>query len=124
MQIVNFYIQKEKRDFYMKIVHIEDYFKPTMGYQINILPAYQVEQGHEVIIVTGNMDLPDNEYQTNKENKFINQDKKYEERTGVRIIRVDVVKNISNRAIFNNKIFKIVNDLAPDIVYVHGNDTL
>ena len=37
----------------MRIVHIEDYFKPTMGYQINIIPAYQVKQGHEVIIVSG-----------------------------------------------------------------------
>lgn len=39
----------------MRIVHIEDFFHPDAGYQINILTKYQVRQGHEVIVVTSEM---------------------------------------------------------------------
>ena len=38
----------------MRIIHIEDFFLSDTGYQINIIPKYQVIQGHEVYIVTSN----------------------------------------------------------------------
>lgn len=40
----------------MRIVHIEDFFHPNAGYQINILPKYMVKQGHSVTIVTSEME--------------------------------------------------------------------
>ena len=40
----------------MKIVHIEDFFHPEAGYQINILPKYMVRAGHEVTIITSEAD--------------------------------------------------------------------
>lgn len=107
----------------MRIVHIEDYFKPTMGYQINIIPAYQVKQGHEVIIVSGYLSSSYMSGGNNLINQMTRCDKEYEERTGVKVIRVGAKRMISNRMIFHNNIIKLVNDLKPDIVYVHGNDT-
>ena len=51
-------------------------------------------------------------------------DKDYENLTGVKIIRVPVKKFISGRAVFSKKLYKLVDNLTPDILYVHGNDTL
>ena len=35
----------------MRILHIEDYFFPTAGYQINLLSKYMSMKGHEVHIL-------------------------------------------------------------------------
>src|SRR5690606_7783559 len=43
---------------------------------------------------------------------------------GVKVIRLPIIKFISGRAVFKKKIFKTVENLTPDILYIHGNDTL
>ena len=44
----------------MRFVHIEDFFHPNAGYQVNLLSKLQVKQGHEVIIITAELDkIPD-----------------------------------------------------------------
>ena len=44
----------------MKFVHIEDFFHPDAGYQVNTLAKLQVEQGHEVFVVTAVLEkMPD-----------------------------------------------------------------
>ena len=40
----------------MRIVHVEDFFHPDAGYQVNILAKYQVTFGHEVIVITSEME--------------------------------------------------------------------
>jgi hypothetical protein len=40
----------------MKIVHIEDFLHPDAGYQLNSLAPLQRAQGHDVTIVTGELD--------------------------------------------------------------------
>ena len=42
----------------------------------------------------------------------------------VKIIRLPIVKFISGRAVFTDRLRKTVDNLKPDILYVHGNDTL
>jgi len=111
----------------MRIIHIEDFFLSDTGYQINIIPKYQVIQGHEVYIVTSNtvgMKKPALEFFG--EQNIEERDMLYQKQTGVQIIRVEPLtkKIISGRIIQNIKLFKIVEDLKPDIVYIHGNDTL
>jgi len=109
----------------MNIVHIEDFFHPDAGYQVNILAKYMVKQGHEVTVVTGEMDkIP--ETLTNffgKENIEV-ADEVYKKKTGVKIIRIPLIGYVSGRAVFSGKIYKVVRNLNPDILYVHGNDTL
>ena len=40
----------------MKIVNVEDFFHPDAGYQINILSKYHVALGHDVTIITAQME--------------------------------------------------------------------
>lgn len=111
----------------MRIIHVEDYFLPDTGYQINIIPKYQVLQGHEVYVVTSKTEgirKPASEF-FGIENIEI-RDCLYKNQTGVNIIRVEPLTKriISGRIIQKSKLFKVVDNLKPDIVYIHGNDTL
>ncbi len=109
----------------MRFVHVEDFFHPNAGYQLNLLSRLQVEQGHEVIIITAELDkIP--EYLTSffgKEN--INEkDKIFNEVTGVEIIRYPLFGYFSGRAIFKFGLHKLIKSLNPDVLFIHGEDTL
>jgi glycosyltransferase involved in cell wall biosynthesis len=109
----------------MRIVHIEDFFHPNAGYQINILPKYMVKQGHSVTIVSSEMEkIPDGLTVFFGKADINKYDDEYMSKTGVSIVRLPLKKFISGRAIFTNELFKKVKDLKPDILYIHGNDTL
>nr|WP_315023600.1 glycosyltransferase family 4 protein [uncultured Aminipila sp.] len=109
----------------MKIVHVEDFFHPDAGYQLNLLAKYMVKCGHEVIIVTSQMEKMPNNLKTFFGNEDIEQrDKLYMAETNVRIIRVPIWKYFSGRVIYKRDIFNIIDSLKPDVLYVHGNDTL
>lgn len=107
-----------------RIIHIEDFFHPNAGYQVNILAKYMAAEGYDVYILTAEIDkLP--EYLTDffgKEN-IADDDKKYSNKYGVKIIRVPLQGYISGRAIYNKKIWRIINEIEPDILFVHGCDT-
>lgn len=109
----------------MRIVHIEDFFHPDAGYQVNLLSKIQVEQGHEVIVVTSELKrMP--EYLTGffgKEN-IVERDIEFERITGVRIIRIPLLAYISGRSIYKMSIFRIVDSLEPTVIFVHGEDTM
>ena len=109
----------------MKIVHIEDFFHPEAGYQINVLPKYMAELGHEVVIITSDMKNVDQGLTAffGKEN-INNKDLVYFNKNRVRIIRIAMHGYIFNRAVLSHSLFKIIQTENPDIVYVHGNDTL
>ncbi|EMI9088045.1 glycosyl transferase [Bacillus cereus] len=108
----------------MKIVHIEDFFHPDAGYQINILPKYQVKQGHEVSIITSEIEkVPEGLTNFFGKDNIDKRDKEYTEKTGVKIYRLPLYKFLSGRAIFKLGLGKFVDTLNPDILYVHGNDT-
>lgn len=109
----------------MRIVHIEDFFHADAGYQVNILSKYFVQEGHEVVIVTAEMDkIPTELTSFFGRDNVESSDRAYEEAYGVKIIRVPVVKYFSGRVIYDKSIFSIVEELKPDVLYVHGNDTL
>lgn len=109
----------------MNIVHIEDFFHPNAGYQINIIPKYLVKFGHKVTIITSEMDkIPEVLTTFFGKNDIEKYDKEYEKITGVKIIRFPILKYVSGRALFTRRLKQCVISLAPDILYVHGNDTL
>lgn len=109
----------------MKIVHVEDFFHPNAGYQINILPKYMVKQGHSVTIITSEMEkIPEHLTTFFGRDDIRKQDMKYSELTGVDIIRLPLKDFISGRAVFTRQLFKTIKYLKPDVLYVHGNDTL
>lgn len=109
----------------MKIIHIEDFFHPNAGYQINILAKYMAEYGHDVTIISGELDKFPDYLKNFFGNVDIDEaDKKYSDKTGVKIIRVPVRGYISGRAVLSCEINNIVKGISLDILYVHGNDTL
>lgn len=108
----------------MKIVHIEDFFHPNAGYQINIIPKYMVNEGHEVYIITSELEkIPDGLTNFFGKDNIIEDDRRYTKETGVNIIRIPIKRYISGRVIFTDRIFKVVNEINADILYIHGNDT-
>jgi len=108
----------------LKIVHIEDFFHPDAGYQVNILSKYQARLGHKVYIITSEFKKIPNELKYFfGDDDIYALDDEFIKLYKVKIIRVPLVAYISGRSIYNRKIFKIIDDLKPDILYVHGNDT-
>jgi len=108
----------------MRIVQIEDFFLPNAGYQINILSKYFAKQGHDVTIIAGTLDkMPS--YLTSFFGKdgVEADDAKYTNETGVKIIRLPVIACISGRAIFGKKLERTVENLKPDVLYIHDSDT-
>ena len=109
----------------MKIVHIEDYFHPEAGYQINIVPKYMAKMGFVVTVITTEMDkIPDTLNNFFGRDDIEEKDKSYTAKYGVKIIRLPLRAFISGRAIFSyTSLFRTIKNENPDIVYVHGNDT-
>ncbi len=108
----------------MKIVQLEDVFFANSGYQINIISKFFVQQGHDVTILSCELDKIPGQYTIffgkDPEHKW---DVSYEKKYGVKIIRFPIKKYVSGRTIFNNDIFEKVGELDPDIVFVHGCQT-
>jgi glycosyltransferase involved in cell wall biosynthesis len=115
------------RQLYMKkIVHFEDTFFPTAGYQLNILSKFMAKEGYEVIIVTSE---PDQKRYSKMISffgsiDFKEEDDNFTKNYGVKIIRLPIKYVIANRVVFGNELFKTINSLEPDILYIHGNDSL
>lgn len=109
----------------MKIVHIEDFFHPEAGYQINILPKYMTQMGYEVTIITSVMDkIPEGLTSFFGRDGIEGKDRAYEKAYGVKIIRLPLLAFVSGRAVFTGELFRAIRAEKPDVVYVHGNDTL
>lgn len=107
----------------MKIVHIEDFFLPSTGYQINLLSKLQVQQGHDVTIVASELEKVPTNY-TGFFGKDQAKDRKFSEQTGVQIVRVPILGFYSGRSIYDPCIFRLVDELKPDVLFIHGEDTL
>lgn len=109
----------------MKIVHIEDFFHPEAGYQINILPKYMVRAGHEVTIITSEMDkAPKTLSRFFGMEGIEKKDSTYIREYGVKIIRLPLRAFISGRAVFTSALYRTIENEKPDVLFIHGNDTL
>ncbi|MEF9864664.1 MAG: glycosyltransferase family 4 protein, partial [Christensenellaceae bacterium] len=108
----------------MTIVHIEDFFHPDAGYQVNILAKFMAEQGHKIFVITSEMQKIPAYLKDFFDVKHLeDRDRAYTQNTGVEIIRIPLVAYLSGRSIYSSHIFKKIDDIDPDILYVHGNDT-
>ena len=110
----------------MKIVHIEDSFHPDAGYQISIMPKYLSQFGHDVYIITSEITKIKNTALAFFDlGNIAEKDRAYTKKTGVKIIRVKPALNrkILGRIVQSKRLYKTVDVLNPDVVYVHGNDT-
>ena len=109
----------------MKIIQVEDIFHPETGYQINILSKYMVQFGHEVTIITARLDkIKSSGISFFGADHLDQKDQLYSEKYGVKIIRLSVNKIVSGRVVFGKELFYAIQKEKPDVVYIHGNDTL
>ncbi|MBV8660649.1 MAG: glycosyltransferase family 4 protein [Candidatus Dependentiae bacterium] len=108
----------------MNIVHVEDFFHPEAGYQLNMLAPLQVKQGHTVTIITAELDkIPEYLKGFFGEDQINLKDNHFEKETGVKVIRVPLLIHYSGRAIFKFSIFKKIAAIKPDILFAHGIDS-
>lgn len=110
----------------MRIVHVDESFHPSYGYHANPLAKFQRKMGHEVIVVTAEKKWIHPVYKEFGDDGtgLEEADKQYEEATGVRIVRVPALGRIMCRLVYGREIFRIVDSLKPDVVYVHCIETL
>lgn len=109
----------------MHILHIEDFFHPNAGYQVNLLSKLQVEQGHKVTVITSELKKIPNFLTSffGKEDIEVH-DKNFQDKFGVEIIRLPLVAFLSGRSVYTLRIFKEIKSIKPDVIFVHGEDTL
>lgn len=106
------------------IVHIEDFFHPDAGYQVNILAKYLANINYDVYIIAADFEkIPDYLTDFFGKNNLEARDAEYTKKYGVKIIRIPLVTYVSGRAIYTKKIWKVLEEINPDILYVHGCDT-
>jgi glycosyltransferase involved in cell wall biosynthesis len=110
----------------MKIVHLEDFIHPDAGYQVNLLSRLQVRQGHSVQIVTAELDkIPEDLTAFFGRDDISGRDARFLRETGVRIHRLPLLGFYSGRAIFRPiQLIRKILSLKPDVLFVHGEDTL
>ena len=107
----------------MKIVHVQSYFAPGLGYQENCLPAAQARLGHEVALITADRYHP-----------FPNYDQTMKPRLGERIVgpgreTVDGVEIVRLKCTWEREghwwmyLSGLADEVArqqPDVVHAHG----
>jgi glycosyltransferase involved in cell wall biosynthesis len=98
---------------FMKIIHVEDYFDPTAGYQINELLYASKDFNDEVYLITSKDMSP-----FHKE-VDVYLDKEYERKTGITIIRLETRFKLSDRLVLKDLKCKI-KKIDPEIVFMHG----
>jgi glycosyltransferase involved in cell wall biosynthesis len=96
----------------MKIVHVEDYFDPDAGYQINELVTANNISDEVSIITSYNMDPFHKVYS-------LQRDLLFEERTGAKIIRLKSMVNISSR-LWLKGLWRQISLINPDLLFLHG----
>lgn len=109
----------------MKIVHWDEMFHPTFGYQINLLAKFQAYEGHDVTIITS-ANIKEHPTFSNFGNEIdIDlEDAIYSKKHGVKIIRLPNYGTVSGRVIYKKGYLKKIINENPDILMCHTNDTL
>lgn len=104
----------------MKIVHVASYYTPQFGYQELFLTRGQKKLGNEVYLVTSNKKYPLGVYKYLSRSlgkrdlpSGIGQDE------GVMVIRLNTALEVSNRT-WLSYLERVIIELDPDIIYVHG----
>ncbi len=109
----------------MRFVHVEDFVHPNAGYQINLLTKIQAAQGHEVIIITGELDkIPVFLTSFFGKDNIEKHDENFRIKTGVKIIRHPLYAYYSGRAIFKPGLHALIKKQKPDVLFIHNEDTV
>ena len=103
----------------MKIVHIQDYFQPALGYQETFLAREHVKLGHDVYMVTSDRYNP----LTYSENKSLLgariKEPGFFVEEGIKVWRLELLFELPH-AIWIRGLEKKIQELEPDLVITHG----
>ena len=109
----------------MRILHIEEFFHPDAGYQVNMLSRLQVAEGHHVTVIAAELEkMPSTLTTFFGKSDIAQRDAEFTKSTGAEIIRIPLLGYYSGRAIFHPAVFKRVAAARPDVVLVHSMETL
>jgi len=109
----------------MKIIHVVNRFVPDAGSQLNLLAKYEQRYGNEVTVIAPEFSQSHKSYVEFYSNKNIKKrDEQYTQKTGVAILRLRIHRYISGRALFKKDVYHVIEDSNPDVLFIHGNDTL
>ena len=110
----------------MRILHVDETFHPSYGYQANPLSKFQQAQGNEVHIVTVEKKWLYPVFKAFRDNGsgLEEADARYEQETAVKIHRVRAKGYVMQRLVYTNDIFDVVEQLNPDVIFVHCVETL
>lgn len=110
----------------MRILHVDETFHPAFGYQANPLAKFQQKQGNEVYILAQTKEYMYPVYHEFGDfgEHLDEQDKAYETTTGVKIIRIPAKGYFLKRLVYGKDIYKAVDQIKPDVVFVHCIETL
>ena len=110
----------------MKILHIDETFHPSYGYQAHPLAKFQQAQGHEVFIATVEKKWLYPVFKAFRDNGsgLEEADARFEQETGVKIYRAKAKGYVLGRLIYTKDIFDIVEQIHPDVIFVHCIETL
>lgn len=97
----------------MKIVHVEDYFDPSAGYQINELLYAWKDFDDELFLITSNDMSPFHK----KVDNYL--DAKFEKETKVKIYRLKPILKVSTRLLLKD-LNQTIKSINPDVVFMHG----
>lgn len=107
---------------FMKIVHLIDYFQPSIGYQETFLARHQQKSGHDVLVVTSDryLNFPgyDTFYSRLLGKRFVGAGIRTE--SGIKTIRLTSWEIPGSPVIFLKDLEKTIADFAPDLVLCHG----
>ena len=109
----------------LKIAYICDFFHPYAGYQTNIISKYWTKFGHEVYVITSEMSkMPRSLVKFFGIDEIEVKDRWFREKYGVEVIRIPLIAYLSGRSIYKSNIYKVLERIDPDVVFVNGNDSL
>ena len=106
----------------MKVLHIEDWFHPEMGYQINYFAKFHNPEIDFYILTGDSLNIWGDPYSKAELKKI---DEKFEKENKIKIIRLKtcLVRN-GKQNIWLRKMSKRINEIEPDIIYLHTIETL
>lgn len=110
----------------MKIVNVDDFFHPDAGYQMNILGKYMVKAGHDVCLITAELDkIPSYLSGFFNCDNVKQKDDEYTNKYGMKIIRIPLKEFVSGRAIFQwEKLKEQIVKEKPDVIFAHQINTV
>ena len=103
----------------MKILHIDETFHPLYGYHTAPLIREQAKTNEVYIITVSEKQLYPVYKEFGDEIYDLNNDIIYEKETGAKIYRLKIKGYISGRAIYKKNVFKLIDEINPDIIYCH-----